>query len=120
MGDIVLLFLLNNVLLFGIIFWVLMWIAEYFYTKKKQTSKYQFYECGFKSTSDVNIQINLNFSMLCVFLILYDIEFTLLFPYLFNIFFTSLNEFIVFLLFTLLIIFSLIYDWQMNSLGWQY
>lgn len=120
MGDIVLLFLLNNVLLFGIIFWVLMWIAEYFYTKKNQVSKYQFYECGFKATSDVNIQINLNFAMLCVFLILYDIEFTLLFPYLFNIFFTSFFEFFFFIVFVFLIIISLIYDWQQNSLGWQY
>ena len=47
--------------------------------------KKQFYECGFKSISDINIQINLNFVMLCIFLILYDIEFTFLFPILFKV-----------------------------------
>ena len=46
--------------------------------------KKQFYECGFKAISDINIQINLNFAMLCIFLILYDIEFTFLFPILFS------------------------------------
>ena len=35
MGDIVLFYLLQNILLFGIIFWFLTWGAEYFYSKKK-------------------------------------------------------------------------------------
>lgn len=53
-------------------------------SKKNHIAKRQFYECGFKSLSELNVQINLNFTMLCVFLVLYDIEFTLLFPALFN------------------------------------
>lgn len=84
-GDVVVFFFLKNVLVFSLIFWALLLLSSYFYKVKNQKSKRHFCECGFKSLSDVNIQININFVMLCIFLILYDIEFTLLFPILFNI-----------------------------------
>ena len=120
MGDIVVLYLIQNVLLFGIIFWLLTWGAEFFFTKKVHLAKKQFYECGFRTLSELNIQINLNFSMLCVFLILYDIEFTFLFPLLFNFSSIFILEFFIILFFISLIVFSLYYDWQFNALSWQY
>lgn len=120
MGDIIVIFFLQNVFIFTLIFWGLTVLGSYFYKKKNHTSKRQFYECGFKVFSDINIQINLNFAMLCVFLILYDIEFVLLFPILFNILNITIYQFIFFLAFVLLIILSLYYDWQTNALSWQY
>lgn len=120
MGDIILSYLLINVLIFGLIFWGLTWGAEYFFKKKIHSTKKQFYECGFKSTAELNVQINLNFSMLCVFLVLYDVEFTMLFPVLFNFGAVSFFEYIVFLGFVGLIVLSLIYDWQMHTLNWYY
>lgn len=102
------------------IFWLLTWAGEFFYKKKNHQSKRAFYECGFKSTTDVNIQINFNFSMVCVFLILYDIEFTLLIPAFFNLYYMYSYQLMFILMFILLIILSLVYDWQMNALNWQY
>ena len=119
MGDAVIFNLIQNVLTFGIIFWLLTWGAEYFYTNKQQLTKKQFYECGFKSISELNIQVNFNFFMLSVFLILYDIEFTLLFPMLFNFTFVSLINFFMFFTFVLLIILSLFYDYIHNVLSWS-
>ena len=98
---------------------MLLYLSSYFYKIKNQTSKRHFCECGFKSLSDLNIQININFTMLCIFLILYDIEFTLLFPILFNIFSVSITQYIYYTIFIVLIISSLLYDWQTNSLSWQ-
>ena len=118
-GDVVIFFFLKNILVFSLIFWALLLLSSYFYKIKNQKSKRHFCECGFKSLSDVNIQININFAMLCVFLILYDIEFTLLFPILFNIWNISMVQYIYFILFVILIVASLFYDWQTNSLGWQ-
>jgi NADH:ubiquinone oxidoreductase subunit 3 (subunit A) len=118
MGDAIIFNLVQNVLLFGIIFWLLTWGAEYFYTNKQQLTKKQFYECGFKAISELNIQVNLNFFMLAVFLILYDVEFTLLFPVLFNFSFISFTEFFFFFFFLSLIIISLFYDWIHNVLSW--
>lgn len=120
MNDIMTLFLIQNVLIFLLIFWLLTWITEYFFKKKTHLSKNQFYECGFRTLSELNIQINVNFSLLCVFLILYDIEFTFLFPFLFNIFNVGLIEFLFFFFFLLTIFFSLYYDYQFNALNWQY
>lgn len=119
MGDAIVISLVQNVLIFGIIFWLLTWGAEYFYTNKQQLTKKQFYECGFKAISELNIQINFNFFMLAVFLILYDIEFTFLFPILFNYSIFSTIEFIFVFLFILLIVVSLFYDWLNNVLSWS-
>ena len=110
-------FFLKNVLTFSLIFWCLLWLSSYFYKIKNQNSKRHFCECGFKSLSDINIQINLNFAMLCVFLILYDVEFTLIFPILFNITYISYIQLCCVLMFILLIVASLFYDLQTNSLS---
>ncbi len=114
-----LIFLIQNVLIFSIIFWLLTWGAEYFFTKKPQLTKKQFYECGFKSISELNIQVNYNFFMLSVFLVLYDIEFTFLYPVLFNYSKISIFEFILFFFFFFFIVISLYYDWLTNTLSWN-
>lgn len=119
MGDVVIFFFLKNILIFSLIFWFLLLASSYFYKIKNQTSKRHFCECGFKSLSDINIQININFAMLCIFLILYDIEFTLLFPILFNLGNVGIIQYLYFLTFVTLIVASLFYDWQTNSLSWQ-
>ena len=99
MSDIIVIFLIQNVLIFLLIFWLLTWLTEYFFKKKQHLSKRQFYECGFRTLSELNIQINVNFSLLCIFLILYDIEFTFLFPFLFNILNIGLVEFFIYFFF---------------------
>jgi len=109
-GDVVIIFFLKNILVFSLIFWLLLLASSYFYKIKNQSSKRHFIECGFKSLTDINIQININFVMLCIFLILYDIEFTLLFPILFNIWNISILQYLYFTIFVLLIVVSLFYD----------
>lgn len=119
MGDAVLFFFIKNLLFFSILFWVLLLVGSYFYKIKNQASKRHFCECGFKSLSDINIQININFAMLCVFLVLYDVEFTIIFPILFNMWYVCALQLIVLLVFILFVVVSLFYDWQMNALSWQ-
>lgn len=120
MGDIVIFYIIQHILVFGIIFWVLTYLGEYFYSSKQHEMKKQFYECGFKALSDLNIQINVNFILMCVFLILYDIEFILLFSFLFNITEIMLFQFLVFIFFILFIVLSLLYDIQKNALNWYF
>jgi len=120
MGDIILLFFIQNIFIFSLIFWFLTWASEHFYKKKAQTSSKQFYECGFKSISDLNLQINLNFAIVCVFLVLYDVEFIFLIPIFFNLGILSFFQFFILMSFFTLIILSLVYDWQNQALNWQY
>lgn len=117
MGSVLLFFFLQNVLVFGLIFWLLTWLTEWFFLKKNHVSKGQLYECGFKAISDLNIQINVNFSIVCVFLILYDVEFIFLFPVLFNFFVVDYYIIYVFFFFIFFIITALIYDLNNNALG---
>lgn len=117
MGSILLLFFLQNVLVFGLIFWLLTWLTEWFFQKKNHVAKAQLYECGFKAISDINIQINVNFSLVCVFLVLYDVEFIFLFPLLFNSFFAEAAACFVFFAFIFFILISLIFDLNQHSLN---
>ena len=120
MGDIVMLFFIQNILIFSIIFWVLTILGSYFYKKKNHKYKRNFYECGFKASSDLNLQINLNFIMIGIFLILYDVEFLFLFPVLFNFSKIFFIQFLFFIVFILFIVLSLYYDILLNALNWQY
>jgi len=120
LGDIILFYFVQNIMLFSLIFWLLTWIAEYFFKKKIHLTKKQLYECGFRTLSELNIQSNLNFSMICVFLILYDIEFVFLFPLFFNFYYLNFLSLIIFIIFFIFIIYSLYYDYQFNTLNWQF
>jgi len=119
MGGILVLFFIQNVLIFSIIFWLLTFLGEYFFKGKNHKTKKNFYECGFKSVNDIDLQFNFNFLIICVFLVLYDIEFILMMPFLVNLYYVNFFSLIVFLTFFILIIISLLYDWQANALNWQ-
>jgi len=106
----VLLFFVKNLVFFSLLFWILLLVGSFFYKIKNQVSKKHFCECGFKSLSDLNIQININFTMLCIFLILYDIEFTIVFPILFNLTIVGILQLFVLFIFLLLVLSSLFYD----------
>jgi len=120
MGDVVILLIIQNILIFCVIFWALTILGGFFYKKKDHTSKKQFYECGFKSLTDSTINININFTLVCIFLVLYDVEFTLLFPILFNLSLISFYQIIIFYIFISLIFGALYYDWLLNAMNWQY
>lgn len=120
MGDILIPFIFSNIAVFCVIFWALTVGGGNFYKKKEHTAKKQFYECGFKSLTDSNVTININFTIMGIFLVLYDIEFTLMFPILFNLGLICFYQVIVFFIFILLVFFALYYDWQLGALTWQY
>lgn len=119
MGDIILVYCLQNILIFSLIFWGLTWGGEFFFKKKNHLTKKQFYECGYKATSEMNIQININFTLVCIFLILYDVEFLFLYPVFFNMLSITMIQFFILIFFLFMIVLSLYYDWQLNALNWQ-
>jgi NADH:ubiquinone oxidoreductase subunit 3 (subunit A) len=80
-------------------------------------SKAQFYECGFKSLSDLNLQVNLSFSLVCAFLVLYDVEFTFLFPLLVNYHLVDGGGLAAFVIFIAFILGALLYDLGHSALN---
>lgn len=119
MGGIFIFFLIQNIAIFSLIFWGLTVAGERFFKSKNHKTKKNYYECGFKSTVDINVQFNFNFIIICVFLILYDVEFMYLMPFFLNLENISMFQFSIFNLFLILIVVSLVYDWQNNALNWQ-
>jgi NADH-quinone oxidoreductase subunit A len=69
-----------------------------------------FYECGFKPLKQKPIQLSIQFFILCVFFILYDIELIFSFPLISAIVNQSFLEVMVFLFIYLSFILSLIFD----------
>jgi NADH:ubiquinone oxidoreductase subunit 3 (subunit A) len=117
MGSSLLIFFIENVLVFGLIFWLLTWLTEWFFQRKRHQAKAQFYECGFRAVSDLNLQINVNFSIVCAFLILYDVEFVFLFPALFNLGHAVGSAHLALGGFLFFILLSLVYDINQNALS---
>lgn len=83
-------------------------------------SRKDFYECGFKPQTQKPIKLPIQFLLICVFFLLYDIELIFLFPYVSGIVFTGFYDFILILFFFSLFLISLVIDYERHALYWQY
>jgi len=84
-----------------------------------KATRRDFYECGFKPQSQRPIKVSLQFLLICVFFLLYDIELVFLFPFVSGLTFTGLYDiFLIILFFTVLFI-SLQIDYERHALYWQ-
>lgn len=79
-----------------------------------------FYECGFKPQTQKPIRLPIQFLLICVFFLLYDIELVFLFPYVSGVVFSGLYDFLLVLFFFFLFLLSLIIDYERHALYWQY
>ena len=75
-------------------------------------SRRDFYECGFR--------LPIQFILICVFFLLYDIELVFLFPYVSTITFVGLYDLLLLILFFTAFFLSLIIDFNRHALLWQY
>lgn len=79
-----------------------------------------FYECGFRPQTQKPIKLPIQFLLICIFFLLYDIELVFLFPYVSGILFSGLYDFLLLLFFFIIFFFSLIIDYERHALYWQY
>ena len=79
-------------------------------------SRKDFYECGFRPQTQKPIRLPIQFLLICVFFLLYDIELVFLFPYVSGIMFAGIYDFLLFLFFFLLFFLSLIIDYERHAL----
>ena len=86
---------------------------------RDQKEKKQFYECGFKSITDLNIQFNVNFLLICAFLVIYDVEFIFLYPALFKFNLLNFTDFFVLFIFLFFLLIAVYYDYRVGALNWQ-
>nr|YP_010049576.1 NADH dehydrogenase subunit 3 [Halteria grandinella]QPL15981.1 NADH dehydrogenase subunit 3 [Halteria grandinella] len=83
-------------------------------------SRRDFYECGFRPQTQKPIRVPIQFLLICVFFLLYDIELIFLFPYVSGVVFAGLYDFILLIFFFFIFLLSLIVDYERHALYWQY
>ena len=78
-----------------------------------------FYECGFKPQTQRPVKISIQFLLICVFFLLYDIELVFLFMYVSGYTFTGLYDTLLIILFFTVFLSSLAVDYERHALLWQ-
>lgn len=112
-------YVIINATIFSFIFWILTFGLKYFYSNKNFNNKLSFYECGFKSLTNIKIQYNVNFILLLLFLLIYDGEFLILIPFALNIAIMNFIPLFVLIIFITLLLITLLLDLVYNTLEWQ-
>ena len=84
-----------------------------------KATRRDFYECGFKPQSQRPIKVSLQFLLICVFFLLYDIELVFLFPFVSGLTFTGLYDILLIILFFTVLFTSLQIDYERHALYWQ-
>lgn len=119
MLDLSIFFLIQNIFLLTLLFWLLSFLGTKFFKKKNYRATTELFECGFLTTHSLNLSFNYNFLITATLLILYDVEFFFLLPVLFNYNLVCLEILGAYLVFFIFIIVSFVYDWEMVALDWS-
>lgn len=85
-----------------------------------KASRKDFYECGFKPQKQKPVQLPIQFLLICVFFLLYDIELVFLFPYVSGLFYAAFYDWILLIFFFIIFLLSLFIDYERHALYWQY
>lgn len=124
MGDFEVLFNYTSVIILGIIIYNIINCFSFRNLIKKfgfaKISRKDYYECGFRPQNQRPIKLPIQFLLICVFFLMYDIELVFIFPYISGILFNGLFDTLLFILFFILFFFSLIIDYERHALYWQY
>ena len=84
-----------------------------------KNTRRDYYECGFKPQNQRPIKVSLQFLLICVFFLLYDIELVFLFPFASGSTFTGLYDLFLIILFFTVLLTSLCIDYERHALYWQ-
>ena len=82
-------------------------------------SRRDFYECGFKPQTQKPIKVSIQFLIICVFFLLYDIELVFLFPFASGLTFLGFYDLLLLTLFFTVLYISLQIDYERHALYWQ-
>ena len=79
-----------------------------------------FYECGFRPVTQKTVRLPIQFLLICIFFLLYDIELIFLFPFVSGITFLGAYDILLIVLFFTILFISLVFDFNRHALAWQY
>jgi NADH-quinone oxidoreductase subunit A len=123
MGDFEVLFNYSTVILLGVIIFNIInsfsfrSILNRFGSLK--LARKDFYECGFRPNNQEPVRLSIQFMLICIFFLLYDIELVFLFPYVSGLFEVGLHDFFLIVFFFTCFLCSLVIDYERHALYWQ-
>ena len=79
-------------------------------------SRRDFYECGFKPRKQKPVTITLQYLLICVFFILYDIELIFLFPFVASYNYLGLYDILLLILFFAVLFIGLLVEYERHAL----
>jgi NADH:ubiquinone oxidoreductase subunit 3 (subunit A) len=124
MGDFETLLITTSVLLLSTVVYNLMNFLTFKDLLRRfgflKQSRRDFYECGFKPQTQRPIKVSIQFLLICVFFLLYDIELIFLFPFVSGFTFTGLYDTLLLALFFTMFLISLNVDYERHALLWQF
>lgn len=85
-----------------------------------KNARKDFYECGFRPQRREVIRLPIQFLLIAIFFLLYDIELIFLFPYVSGISESGLFDFLLLIFFFFIFSVSIIIDYDRHALYWQY
>ena len=75
-----------------------------------------FYECGFRPATQKPIRVPVQFLLICIFFLLYDIELVFLFPLVSSSSFIGLYDLLFLIFFFVILLISLVIDFNRHAL----
>ena len=124
MGDFEVFFNYFSVLILGIIIYnVITCFAFRDLIKKygfEKNSRKDFYECGFRPQNQQPLKLSIQFLLICIFFLMYDVELVFIFPYVSGLIFAGLFDFCILIFFIVLFFASLAIDYERHALNWQF
>jgi NADH-quinone oxidoreductase subunit A len=81
-----------------------------------KATRRDFYECGFKPQSQRVIKVSIQFLLICVFFLLYDIELVFLFPFVSGYTTTGAYDLLLIVFFFFILFKSLNIDYERHAL----
>nr|AXS66606.1 NADH dehydrogenase subunit 3 [Tenebrionoidea sp. 22 KM-2017] len=79
------------------------------------------FECGFDPKSSTRLSFSLNFFLISIIFLIFDIEITLLFPFILNLNFSNMfYHSMIFFYFIIILLIGLFHEWNQGALNWKF
>ena len=100
------------------IFLLLFLFSIIFVYQKPNFEKVSPYECGFNPFYDARVQFEVKFYLIGILFIIFDIEISLLFPWIVSLKYLSFIGFSIMFVFIFILVLGFIYEWLNGALNW--
>lgn len=98
---------------------LLVGVSFLFATKKSDPEKISAYECGFDPFDDARSRFDIQFYLVAILFIIFDLEVTFLFPWALSLNQVGFFGFSTMMVFLLILTIGFIYEWRKGALDWS-